>query len=221
MARERERPVEVLTDKTPVYHVCRVLSWLAFNTLFPSRIWGLEHLPTTGGALIASNHQSFFDIPLLSMTTRRHVSFVARDSLADAKWLAYVMRECGAVLIRRGQQDRQALRDMVAHLEAGDCLSIFPEGTRTSDGRIQSLRRGALLPAKKTRAPIVPAAIRGTFRVWPRSARLPRPARVSVQYGPPVDSSAPDAGERLQAILERMVGDGQYTGRPVDVATCR
>ncbi len=210
MVGEPDEEAQVLTSKTWVYHLCHGLATSAFRTLFPCRIEGREHLPSEGGVLIAANHQSFLDIPLISIATRRHVSFVARDSLARARWLAFVMRECGAVLIRRGVQDRRALREMVAHLEQGDCVSIFPEGTRTPDGRVQALRRGALLPAKMAGVPVVPAGIRGTFEAWPRDSRLPRPARVSLHFAPAVDAGARDAGQRVQAALERLVGDGLH-----------
>jgi 1-acyl-sn-glycerol-3-phosphate acyltransferase len=201
---------DVLTTKTPVYRLCRVASALAFHTFLPCRVEGTEHLPAEGGALIASNHQSVLDIPLISVTTRRHVSFVARDSLAQTRWLAYVMRQCGAVLIRRGAQDRAALREMVAHLEAGDIVSIFPEGTRTRDGRVQPFRRGALLPAKLAGVPVVPAGIRGTFTAWPRGASFLRPARVAVRFAAPVDPRAADATARVQSAIEQMVGDGFF-----------
>jgi 1-acyl-sn-glycerol-3-phosphate acyltransferase len=211
MARADDGPLEVRMDKTPIYYLCRTLSDISYRTVFPHKLRGTEHLPATGGVLIASNHQSVLDIPLLSISTRRHVSFVARQSLAKHKWLAYVMSECRAILIRRGVQDRQALRQMVAHLEQGDCVSIFPEGTRTSDGRVQALRRGALLPAKMAGVPVVPAAIRGTFTAWSKNAKFPRPARVSLQFGPPVDPSDRDAAQQVQATLERLVQDGFYS----------
>ena len=204
----------VLTTKTPTYHLCRVLSALAFSTLFRARFEQPHHLPSSGGALIVSNHQSYLDIPLLSVVTRRHVSFVARDSLAEAKWLAFVMRECGAVLIQRGKPDRKALREMVAHLEAGDVVSVFPEGTRTRDGRVQPFRHGALLAARMAKVPIVPAGLRGTFEAWPRGASRPRASRVAVRLAAPIDSAAPDALERVQAAIESMVGDGRYASVP-------
>jgi len=201
-------------DKTLTYHACRTTSWLAFHTFFPGRIEGIHNLPRTGGVLIASNHQSFLDIPLLSSTTRRHIAFVARDSLAETRWLAFIMSECRALLIKRGKPDRKALRQMVAHLEAGDAVSLFPEGTRTRDGRVQPFRKGALLAARMAKVPIVPAGIRGAFEAWPRTASRPRIARVAVRFGAPIDSAAPDALEQVQRAVEAMVGDGLYASIP-------
>jgi 1-acyl-sn-glycerol-3-phosphate acyltransferase len=155
--------------------------------------------------LIASNHQSFLDIPLVAIAAPRHVCFVARRSLARSGALAYVMRQCGAVLVEPGKADRTALREMVAHLEAGDCVAIFPEGTRAADGRLQAFKAGALLAARGAKVPIVPCAIRGTFHAWGKGARLPRPRRIELRFGPPVDPAAPDALERTREAIERML----------------
>jgi 1-acyl-sn-glycerol-3-phosphate acyltransferase len=123
------------------------------------------------------------------------------------------MRQCGAVLIKRGQPDRAALREMVAHLELGDALVIFPEGTRTTDGRVQPFHAGALLAARMTKAPIVPLGIRGAFEAWPRTAKWPRPKRISIRFGAPIPSDSDDALERAHAAIDALVGDGRFEPR--------
>jgi len=200
----------VLTRKTLAYRVVRTSVDIIYRIVFRRRVEGLENLPRQGPVLLALNHQSFLDIPFVAGSTTRHVSFVARESLARSKPLAWLMRQCGAVLIQRGKPDRAALREMVAHLEAGDCVAVFPEGTRSSDGRLHPFRAGALLAARLAGAPIVPAAIRGTIEAWPRGARWPRPRRVSLSFGPAVDPSLPDALERVRAGIEERLGDGRF-----------
>jgi 1-acyl-sn-glycerol-3-phosphate acyltransferase len=182
--------------------------WLGSRLLHRVRIEGLEHLPE-GGCLVASNHQSFIDIPLLAAVIPRHVSFVARDSLAKSKPLAYIMERCGAVLVKRGASDRRAMREMSTHLKLGDCISIFPEGTRSIDGKVGEFKGGALLAARMAGVPIVPAAIRGGLRVLPRGKSFPRLAKLAVTFGSPIEPKAPDALERLQEAVEAMVGDGE------------
>ena len=205
--------VPVVTRKTPAYRMGRVATGFAYRCLLRPRFSGLEHVPREGGALLASNHQSYLDIPLVAMSTRRHVCFVARDSLADARWLAWLMRRCGTVLIRRGKPDRAALREMVAHLEAGDLVSVFPEGTRSRDGSVGEFRGGAMLAARMARCPIVPAGIRGTIDAWPKGGR-PRPAPVSLAYGAPVDGASPEAAERVRARVVELAGDGRDPRAP-------
>lgn len=202
-----EEIFDVLVRRTWVYRVIRFGCWLASRVVHRVRIEGLQNLPE-GGCLIASNHQSFVDIPLIAAVVPRHVSFVARDTLAESKLLAYIMERCGAVLVKRGAADRRALREMAQHLKLGDCVAIFPEGTRTFDGTVQPFKGGALLAARMAGVPIVPMAIRGADRVMGRGKSIPRPAKIAVTFGHPIDPKAPDALKELQAVVEEMVGDG-------------
>lgn len=199
----------ILTHATPGYRFAQWSTWAFGAVWFRESFTGREHLPRAGGVVVVSNHQSFLDIPVLSHAIPRHVSFVARDSLANFKPLAWLMRTCGAVLIKRGAPDRAALREMAAHLEQGDCLVIFPEGTRTSDGRVQEFKAGALLAARMAKVPLVPCAIRGSFEALPKRALFPRPRKIRVQFGTPIDSTLPDALERAQAAVSGMAGDGR------------
>ena len=136
------------------------------------------------------------------------------DNLAETPWLAFVMRECGAVLIERGTADRAAMREMVEHLERGDLVSIFPEGTRTADGRVAPFMGGALLAARKAGVPIVPTAIRGAHAVWPRSRSKPGPGRIGIRFLPPIEAGARDALERAQSGIEAAVGAGGFDDVP-------
>jgi 1-acyl-sn-glycerol-3-phosphate acyltransferase len=206
----RAEPLRVLTQPTLTYHVVRTVMRLWFFLYFRRRIEGREHLPREGGVLIAANHQSYLDIPLLSVATSRHISFVARRSLARSRILAFVMRECGAVLVDPGKPDRAALREIVAHLDAGDCIAIFPEGTRSPDGRLQAFRAGALLTARLAGVPIVPVAIRGTADAWNRRTPLPLPRKVALRFAPPIPSDRDDALELARAAIAERAGDGSY-----------
>lgn len=205
------QPTAVLVRITWAYRLARLLTRVAWALLFRARHEGTQNIPAEGPALLCCNHQSFLDIPLVSHLTRRHVAFVARDSLADSKALGWLMRMCGAVLIARGKPDRAALREMLAHLEAGDLVAVFPEGTRTRDGSLGELRAGALLAARQAGCPIVPVGIRGAFEAWPRSSALPRPRPIAARVGQPVDPRAEDALERVRDSIQAMIGDGRYS----------
>ncbi len=204
----------ILTHKTLVYRACSLGSLALCKAYFRLRVEGLANIPKAGGAVLASNHQSFIDILLFGGCVPRHVAFVARDTLADWRWLAYVMRECGTVLVRRGSSDRRALRQMADHLERGDMVAIYPEGTRTRDGSLQEFKGGALLAARMAGVPIVPCGIRGAFNAWPRGRTIPRPKKIGVRFGPPIDSSLPDAQERMVASIQSMIGNGRYDSVP-------
>lgn len=204
----------ILTHKTPVYRACSIGSLLLCKIYFRMRVEGLANIPKEGGAVLASNHQSFLDILIYGGCVPRHVAFVARDTLANWRWLAYVMRECGTVLVKRGSSDRRALRQMADHLERGDMVVIYPEGTRTRDGSLQEFKGGALLAARMAGVPIVPCGIRGAYDAWPRGRTLPRPKKIGVRFGPPIDSSLSDAQERMVESIRSMVGNGSYDSVP-------
>lgn len=204
----------ILTHKTLVYRACHVGSLALCKAYFRLRVEGLANIPKDGGAVLASNHQSFIDILIFGGCVPRHVAFVARDTLAHWRWLAYVMRECGTVLVKRGSSDRRALRQMADHLERGDMVAIYPEGTRTRDGSLQEFKGGALLAARMAGVPIVPCGIRGAYAAWPRGQTIPAPKKIGVRFGPPIDSSLADAQERMVASIQSMIGDGTYTSVP-------
>lgn len=209
---EREEPI---VHKTLVYRFGRFLVASYLRLFHRLRIEGAEHLPREGGALIVANHQSYLDIPAVAAATRRHVSFVARASLARSRLLAFVMRHSGVVLIQPGKADRAALRSMVRHLQLGDLVTVYPEGTRSPDGRLGDFRAGALLAARTARVPIVPAGIRGTFEALRRDARRPTLGRpVAVRFGPAIDAAAPDALECARQAISAMIGDGRFSSVP-------
>jgi 1-acyl-sn-glycerol-3-phosphate acyltransferase len=203
-----------ITEPTLTYRTGRLLLRIYLALWHRLVVENAAAIPAQGGFLLVCNHQSFLDIPILSVAVPRHVAFVARESLARSRVLAFLMEQSGSVLVRPGAADRRALRSMLAHLELGDCLAIFPEGSRTRDGSLGDFRGGALLAAQRAGVPIVPAGIRGAFAAYPRDAALPRPARVAVRFGAPIPPADPDALEICRQRILEMVGDGSFRGIP-------
>lgn len=207
MTTESDFDPPLLTHKTLTYHFIMAVVHPTYRVFYRPTVRGREHLLPTGGVLVAANHVSFLDIPLLAkVLSPRHAAFVARDTLARARWLAFVMRQCGAVLVERGKGDRAVLRRMTGHLECGDQVVIFPEGTRSADGRLAPFKKGALIAARMAGVPIVPCGIRGTFEAWPRDRKWPRPGKVFVDFGAPIDSSRADALDVVRQRIAELSG---------------
>lgn len=199
----------MLVEPTWVYWLGRFLVASYLHLFHRFRVEGAERIPAQGGAMIIANHCSYLDIPVVAASTRRHVCFVARDSLARSRFLRFVMEGSRVVLIRRGAADRTALRAMAVHLSAADLVAVYPEGTRSSDGRLGEFRPGALLAARLAGVVLVPAAIRGTDVALGRHARMPRLfAPVAVRFGEAIDSALPDALERVRAAVQGMLAEG-------------
>ena len=207
----RERP-EVIVGSRPAYLAGRtfLVGYLGLFHRFEKR--GLEHLPRSGGALIVANHQSYLDIPILAVATPRHVAFVARASLESSRFLKWLMRESGVVLIHPNTPDRKALEGMIAHLEGGDCVAVFPEGTRTKDGELGTFRAGAAVAARRAGVPIVPACIQGAYEAWPRSRAVPSPRKVRVRFGAPVAGEREGAMEEARARIAAMLAEDRARG---------
>ncbi|MDE0895678.1 MAG: lysophospholipid acyltransferase family protein [Planctomycetota bacterium] len=191
------------TKKGFTYSTCQVASWLTCRLYIPTKVIGLENIPKTGPVVIACNHQSWLDIPIVTAFVPRHVSFVAKDSLAKGAVMAHILEHSGAVLLRRGESDVAAMREMVAHLAEDDCLCVFPEGTRSRDGSMADFQRGALLAARKGKAQVIPTAISGSFGAWPVGQRIPHPHRITLRFGKPMDPR--DGVEKVQSEVAALL----------------
>ncbi|HEY5045485.1 MAG TPA: lysophospholipid acyltransferase family protein [Solirubrobacteraceae bacterium] len=139
---------------------------------------GREHLPRTGPLLLASNHRSFLDPFVIGALARRPVYYMAKRELFEKRWQAWVLNCLGAFPVDRGAGDSEAMETARAILERGDCVVLFPEGTRVRPGPLAEPRRGVGRLALETGAPVVPIAVIGTedvrrgWRVRPRKVRL-------------------------------------------------
>jgi 1-acyl-sn-glycerol-3-phosphate acyltransferase len=153
--------------------------------LFGLRGRGVEHVPASGPVLITANHSSLLDPPLVGGVQERELVFMAKAELFDIPLFGGFIRRLNAQPVRREGGDAAALRAALRVLEEGRALLIFPEGTRGEEGVLRPGKPGAGMLAVLSGAPIVPAYISGSGRAWPRGRRLPRPASITVYFGPP------------------------------------
>jgi 1-acyl-sn-glycerol-3-phosphate acyltransferase len=168
------------------YRFCRSLCHLTFLGFCRGRVFGVRHVPLSGPVLLVCNHQSFLDPVLATLALRRECHYMARDTLFCGGPFERLIVSLNAFPIRRGSADVGAIRETLRRLRQGALITVFPEGTRTPDGRVQEMEPGVVLLARRARAPLVPTLILGAFECWPRRARLPRPHAVIVAYGQPL-----------------------------------
>jgi 1-acyl-sn-glycerol-3-phosphate acyltransferase len=189
------------------YDLLRVLARLACVWAFRLRCAGRENWPETGGALVCSNHQSYFDPPLVGLTCPRRMNYLARDTLFVVPVLKRLMTYLDAIPIDREGGGLAGLKETLKRLKAGELVLIFPEGTRTHDGEVAALKPGFIAVARRSRVPLVPVAIEGAYQAWPRTARFPRARRLAVVIGQPIspETVAELSDEDLLAELEQRI----------------
>ena len=172
------------------YHPGTAIAGFLARLLFRARVEGVEHMPRTGPFIVASNHCSNLDPPILGWATGyqidRVVHFMAKAEMRRWPIVGWMASQTGVYFVRRGEADRAAQRFSLEALAAGRPIAIFVEGTRSRDGRLTAGRPGAALLAIRSGAPIVPVAIAGTQRIFPGTSRVPHPTRVTVRIGEPL-----------------------------------
>jgi len=203
------------------YAFCQIVCWVFCKALFRFRYTGGEHVPATGPVLVVSNHQSHLDPVLIGVASPRQVGALARASLFVGPF-GWLIRSFGAVPVERGSATG-GIRALLGMLRAGEAAIVFPEGTRTDDGRLQPFQSGFCAIARRGGATIVPTTIDGAFAALPRGAALPRPRPISLSFHEPItpDEIARLTDEELVALTTARIAtkDGLEKG-PACTSAC-
>lgn len=195
----------------PFYRFWRFLARVILKVFYRVEVFGAENVPASGALLVAANHQSYIDPPLVGGMINREMNFVAKSGLFAIGPFAWLIRNLNSVPLREDTSDVAAIKEVVRRLEQGGAVVIFPEGSRSPDGAMHEFKRGVALLVKRAKCPVVPAAVEGCFDAWPRGG-LPRlfGKRVAVKYAAPIAydelmKDGPDAAlVRLATQIEAM-----------------
>jgi 1-acyl-sn-glycerol-3-phosphate acyltransferase len=177
----------------------------AARLLFRYGASGSENIPASGAVLLAANHESLLDPPLVGIGTRRELDFLAKAELFPVPLVGGLIRRLNAHPVQREGRDLSGLRQALALLRAGRALLLFPEGMRGRGGELGAARPGAGMLAALSGAPVVPVYIRGSGRALARGARIPRPVRVTVIYGKPLAFASARGKARYQEISDEIM----------------
>jgi len=162
--------------------VLQLVAILAYRVRYTGKL----NIPSKGGVLVVSNHQSHFDPPLIGMGCPRRMNYLARDTLFRFAPFRWLIRSLDAIPIDREGIGLGGIKESLKRLRRGEMVLIFPEGTRTRSGEVARFRPGFTALAVRSGAAILPVAIDGAFQAWPRWRTLPGLGRIRVHYGAPI-----------------------------------
>jgi 1-acyl-sn-glycerol-3-phosphate acyltransferase len=207
------------------YHPgCAIIGFVS-RLLWRASIEGVEHLPRSGPFILVANHCSNLD-PLMMGWASGHqigrvVHFMAKIEMRRWPIIGWLATQSGVYFVRRGESDRAAQRFSLEALAAGRPIAVFPEGTRSRTGHLREGKPGAALIAMRSGAPLVPAAVSGTHRIFPGRSRWPRPTRVRIRIGEPFSlphrptgrldrAELADGTERIMSAIEALLPPEQW-----------
>lgn len=200
------------------YHVLKyVLLGPLLRLVFRPRIEGLEHIPSSGPALVAGNHLSFADHFLMPAILKRRITFLAKAEYftgpgVKGRLTAAFFRSIGQIPVDRSGKEagQAAIREGLGVLRKGELLGIYPEGTRSHDGRLYKGKVGVAVMALRAQAPVIPCAMIGTFEAQPPGRKLPRIHPVTIRFGKPLDFSRYAGMEGEKAVLRAITDEIMY-----------
>ena len=193
-----------------------------FIVIYRRRREGLENVPKSGGVLLVANHQSFFDPPLIGgALTTRDTDFLARGGLFKFKPFAWLISTLNATPIKQGAGDTGAMKEVIKRLNEHKAVIVFPEGSRSDDGKVQPFERGISVLLKRAKCVVVPVGIAGVYEVWPRHRSLPRvfAKPVAIVYGDPItteellENGTDEAIKSIQKRVETLVARAEELRR--------
>jgi 1-acyl-sn-glycerol-3-phosphate acyltransferase len=192
----------------PLYWLGYTLSGAIARIGFQYRAYGQENIIEEGPAIMAANHQSYLDPPLVGITCRNELYYLARKTLFEKKLLGPIISRVNALPVDLSRGDLVAFRTIMNLLKQGHRTVIFPEGTRSLTGQIQRARPGIGMIIARTLAPVVPMRIFGSFEAWPKGGKI-RLHPITVVVGKPMrfkkEDLVPNNREAYQKISEQVL----------------
>ena len=191
---------------TAPWEIVRFLLLTHFRIFHRLRIRGLRHVPSEGPMLLAPNHVSYYDPPLVGAAFPYLVHSMAWDALFQFPLFGRAIRSFGAFPVKLNTADKGAIAQSLRVLRGGACLTIFPEGGRSETGELAEYEPGAARLALQTGATVIPVTITGGFDIWPRTNKLPRLFRpITIKYHAPIPVTPVHGREALQEALPTLI----------------
>ncbi len=187
------------------YKIFKVLCRFWYGLILRTRVLGAENIPSSGAFILAANHVSNWDPPFLGTFIDREVCYMGKEELFKNPVMAWVCRHLHVFPVKRGAADKTAIKTALKILRDGECFGIFPEGTRSKTGKIGRAESGVSLIAAMSKAPIIPAAIVNTEKIFSAEKKFPR---LAVVYGTPMKfTGSTKDKEALDAFAQQIMSE--------------
>ncbi len=199
---ENKKPYSIIGYK--VYFFIRPI----FRFIFRIEVEGLENIPTDRGCIVAANHRSYLDPPVLNTVAPKPFIFLAKKELFDVPVLSWIITKAGALPLYRGRQNLRTIKRAIELINKNYCIAIFPEGGRMPPKKFGKAHSGVGLLVAKTKAPVIPTKIEGTDDVLPIGAKFPKlfKHKIKIKFGKPLDfSNFEDTKENHQLIANTIL----------------
>ena len=206
-----------MPEKHPTMRWFRFARWICkvfCRLFFQIRVYGTENVPEQDSLVLVSNHQSFLDPIFCGIFLKRHLYFLARDTLFTNQFFGWLISSVNTIPVRRDEANLAAMKKVIAKLKEGNGVCLFPEATRTRDGKITPFKPGFGLLCRRGEAAVVPVVIDGAFECWPRHKKIFSPgSKILICYGKAITAEKVkkmndrELAENLTDTLRRMQND--------------
>jgi 1-acyl-sn-glycerol-3-phosphate acyltransferase len=221
-----------MANPPPLWKLAQSFCRICTTCFFDLKVFGHRHVPHEGGVLLVANHQSYLDPVLLGARLSRPLNYIAKAELFENPRAARLLYWLNGYPVHQGTADLHAVRETIIRLRSGRALVIFPEGSRTPDGKMLPIERGVALVVRRAKVPVVPVVIDGSFEAWPIDQTLFRSGNIRLWFGPPMQlANLSEAeivgiiGNTLREMLDTLRttdippgcdGDGSPGRQPID-----
>lgn len=195
-----------------VYQIVKFVLIVLYKLFFRFKSYGSANVPMDSrGVILAPNHASYLDPPILGISLKRRVTYLAKDYLFKAFFVGWILRSIEALPIKSETEDFRSIRQLLKALKDGKCIVVFPEGTRSFTGDLQEPEQGVGFLAARSQAWVVPVYIKGSYDAYPKGAKGFKFRPVSVYYGkafiPAEDKELMSQPDPYMAISQKIMAE--------------
>lgn len=184
------------------YWFFRAIFYIILKVFNRLEVIGSENIPKEGGVIVAANHVSYLDPPVIGVALKRRATYMAKEGLFNIPLLGVFIRSF-CFPVRRGRPQPSTIKEAIKRLKQGELIVMFPEGGRSVDGSLLDAKRGVGVIAAISRMLVVPTLIKGTEKVLPVGASFLRPAKITVIFGNPVEIGREETDKQYQEKISR------------------